>query len=411
MPTRGDVTVTVQIQNPVICGRNKEPRRTDTVELRVRTATWYQFLCSAVHTETASHLSSRQVRAGRAIQMWLQTLLKSFTAQKPGQIEVYELQQEYKDYRMCWEEIRKGPCCSTEASGLAHYTAQHWAVEAKRHVEWTLYHGGNHRLTLFVTGQKGSGKTHFVEWLAGEFGAPVYYNDLSNPTVNDETLRGCVARNRMIHAPPILVHIDEFQAPLRSWMQCEEGKRTNNGVTIQGLQTLLEGISTPKGVVFIITSSAPLPTIDSTEFKNTQAYMQDELQGLLRRIQCRYAIPCLDMDTANAFLSNFHNSYAEGKPEEELLKKFAEAWCYWDEDVGVPFDMFSKYLEQSVRKVYVGDERSQQHKLKTAGAYVPDYAPFLKDVLDADAVKLFAEKYAGGAYHSKFLACYERGDR
>ena len=77
---RWDVTVTVQTQDPVICGRNNEPRRTDTVEFRVRTATWYQFLCSAVHTDTASRLSSRQVQAGRAIQMWLQTLLKSFTA-------------------------------------------------------------------------------------------------------------------------------------------------------------------------------------------------------------------------------------------------------------------------------------------------------------------------------------------
>ena len=32
---------------------------------------------------------------------------------------------------------------------------------------------------------------------------------------------------------------------------------------------------------------------------------------------------------------------------------FELAWCNWDNSVGVPFDMFSKYLEHTVRAIYV----------------------------------------------------------
>ena len=401
---RWAVAVTVEMQNPVICGRNNEPRRTETIEFRIRTATLAEFLASALHPETDARLSARQVHAGRALRTWLQVLLKRFTAQKPGQIEVYELQQEYKDYRHCWEQVRKDTCCSITERGLAHYTAQPWAVEAKREVEWTLLQGGKSRLTLFLSGQKGSGKTHFVEWLAGEFRAPVYYIDLSNPTLNDEILRGCVARNRMLHAPPVLVHIDEFQACVRAWLETQEHSRPKDGVTIQGLQTMLEGISTPcSKVVFIITSSQPLPRKESNQFTQAPMPVQLEVQGLLRRLHC-IDIPSLDMDTAQTFLTQFLHSYVAHPPGENMRKTFARAWCNWEPEVGVPFDMFTKYLEQAVRNVYVADARPQEEKLTPTGAFVPaDEVTFLQKVMAAASVRRFTAEYAGGTYEAKFL--------
>ena len=95
-------------------------------------------------------------------------------------------------------------------------------------------------------------------------------------------------------------------------------------------------------------------------------------------------------------------------PEGDRLVKFARAWCNWDKGVAVPFDMFSKYLEQAVRNIYVADERTQVNKLTPAGAFLPaDESEFLDKVMDEAAVKLFAQRYAGGAYYKNLLAWTE----
>ena len=140
---------------------------------------------------------------------------------------------------------------------------------------------------------------------------------------------------------------------------------------------MLEGISTPKNVVFIITSSQKLPNTESDVFVNAPTCLQEELQGLLRRIRC-IEIPCLDMDTATAFLQSFLESYVPRCKSLDMsdanrmaIVSFAHAWCNWDESVSVPFDMFSKYLEHAVRNVYVSDTRPQHEKLTAAGEFVP----------------------------------------
>ena len=69
-----------------------------------------------------------------------------------------------------------------------------------KHAEFGVKHKGRTRTTLFLHGDKGSGKTLFVEWLASEFVLPIYHIDLRAAFLNDRVLRDAIT-------PRILRHI------------------------------------------------------------------------------------------------------------------------------------------------------------------------------------------------------------
>ena len=417
-----EATVDLQQKDPVICGRAQEPRRAELATLRVCSASSCEFLCCGLDVggRIAARMCSRQQHVRSTLAAWLQVILEQFTCQKPGQVQVYELQEEYKDYRPSWELIREECCCSSAASGLSFYTEQPWAERVRRRVDFALGHGGKSRLTLFVAGPKGSGKTVFVEWLAGELRAPVYYIDLRSPGINDTVLRDATARNRLRHSPPVLFHLDEFQAPLQQWLAGKDSQ-----VSIEGLQSLLEGISTPNSAVFIFTSSAELPALDTIE----DPRLRQELQGLLRRLQCQETIPSLDLAAAKAYIRGFLRGYIDVDDWPVMCaradwKAFAAAWQHWDPGVAVPFDMLSKYAEQAVRDFYVdggwltGCSQSRG-RLRASGRALtfqeqmpatPAQAArareaFLQAVFNTKAVEAFAKEYAGGAHLTKFRGC------
>ena len=66
------------------------------------------------------------------------------------------------------------------------------------------------------------------------------------------------------HNLPVLIHIDEFQALVNDWFK-EKGNPTRKQVTIQGLQSMLEGMETPLNVMFIFTSSEKLPELNKID--------------------------------------------------------------------------------------------------------------------------------------------------
>lgn len=416
-----EVEVTLEQKDPIICGRAQEPRRSDSAHLSVHTASLGEMLrCGMDFSgETAALLCVRQQRALSLLVAWLQFILEQFTKQKAGQVEVYELQEEYKDYRLGWELIRRESCCSSHVTGLAHYSKQAWSERVRRQVDFALGHGGRARLTLFLSGPKGSGKTVFVEWLAGELKVPVYYIDLRSPGITDAVLRDAVARNRLKHCPPVLFHLDEFQAPLQQWLSSVSSAKSAEGgrVTIEGLQCMLEGISTPNSAIFIFTSSIELPSLEQVQ----SPQLRHELQGLLRRFQCVVTIPSLDKSTAESFMEGFLRGYVSLPDWDGLRtglewKAFAAAWRNWEAQVGVPFDMLSKFAEQAVRDFYVdgvcpqgattnghglaGVPRLVQESSSVDNSKVQD--TFLRAVLDPAAVRAFVKEYAGGAYRDSF---------
>jgi len=344
----------------------------------------------------------RQQRARLLVMLWLQVILEVYTKQKPGQVEVFELQQEYKDYRPTWELIRRESCCSTRAAGLAHYTQQPWAQGVRRQVDFALGCGGHARLALFLSGQKGSGKTIFVEWLAGELQAPIYYIDLRSPAINDAVLRDSMARNRLRHNPPVLFHFDEFQAPLQQWLTGEAmSDRSDGCVTIEGLQCMLEGIATPNNAVFIFTSSMDLPILEDVPCARLRA----ELQGLLRRFSSIVRIPPLDPATAEGFMEGFLRGYVCSHDwgavrRGQGWKGFAAAWRNWEPEVGVPFDMLSKYAERAVRDFVVTGVSGFRAPTSGPAQLAPEgeQEALLAAVFNPKKVEAFFEEYAGGAY-------------
>jgi len=391
----------------VICGRAQEPRRAESAKLCVQTASWCELFrcCTDVRGRLAERVFRRQQRARMLVTTWLQVILEVYTKQKPGQVEVFELQQEYKDYRPAWELIRRESCCSSRAPGLAHYAQQPWAEAVRRQVDFALGHGGRARLALFLSGQKGSGKTIFVEWLAGELQAPIYYIDLRSPCINDAVLRDSVARNRLRHNPPVLFHCDEFQAPLQQWLSGDMPSDKSDGcVTIEGLQCMLEGIATPNNAVFIFTSSMNLPALEAVPCE----HLRSELQGLLRRFRCIVRIPPLDRSAAEGFMAGFLSGYVCYRDwgavcQGQAWKAFAAAWGNWEPDVGVPFDMLSKYAERAVREFVARDVglRALQCSGRAAQPAPEDeqvQEALMAAVLNPRAVEAFFEEYAGGAY-------------
>ena len=100
----------------------------------------------------------------------------------------------------------------------------------------------------------------------------------------------------------MLFHLDEFQTPLQQWLSGKDSQ-----VSIEGLQSMLEGISTPNNVVFIFTSSVVLPMLTAVKEES----LRHELQRLLRRFQSVVNIPPLNKEAAELWLTGFFKGYVE----------------------------------------------------------------------------------------------------
>merc|ERR1712066_754592 len=128
------------------------------------------------------------------------------------------------------------------------YTEAEWSQSLLEIAQFELDHGGKMRAPLFVSGQKGAGKTIFVEWLAGRLGVPVYYMSLRSSLLDDASLTQLLMPSNLNHNLPVLFHIDEFQALLSDWSK-ENTNPSRKQVTIEGLQSMLEGMETSLNVL------------------------------------------------------------------------------------------------------------------------------------------------------------------
>lgn len=272
-----------------------------------------------------------------------------------GVVEVYELVKTHADTPPSWTRVRKERSITTSGEGMWHYTAGDWASQMKNRAEYAIRHRGKTRVTLFISGAKGSGKTLFVEWLAGELCLPLYNVDLSSPHVTNEVLRESVTPNRLIHNLPVIFHFDEFQSMIGEWCQDPakaQAKTSKSNVTIQGLQCMLEGTSTPNNAIFVFTSSQALP-----DFTGATEDVQHEWRGLLRRFPVQVHIPMMSANERKDYCQQFLAAYLTD-PWVSTHPKEMKRWCAFEEvwDLrrrGVHFDMFSKYLQDRTQAAYI----------------------------------------------------------
>ena len=303
-------------------------------------------------------LVSKQKDVMSFLQEWLGAMYSDYMRVAVGMVEVMQLQKESTEWAPEWHEIRKEHAVNrsrtSSESPSSHYSVQPWATRMLRHAEFGVKQQGRSRTCLFVHGSKGSGKTLFVEWLASELGLPIYYIDLHADFITDTVLRDAITPKKLRHNLPVIFHVDEFQSMIEAWADHadERTEKANQPkITIEGLQSVLEGIATPNHALFVFTGSRAVP--DLKEIKNET--LRHEWEGLLRRLSVREMIPVVGKDSVAEFYTSYLSPYLPSGADLGRIRGkcrvLVESWCV--ESTPVPFDMLGKYAEQQLRHAYV----------------------------------------------------------
>ena len=126
-------------------------------------------------------------------------------------------------------------------------------------------------------------------------------------------------------------------------------KATN--ITIQGLQTVLEGIATPNHALFVFTGSRAIPSLRDIASQT----LRHEWEGLLRRLPVQEMIPFIGEDVVFDFYIQFLTPFLpNGAYLDDINCKCQILIDKWDVKTKcVPFDMLTKYAEQQLRSAYV----------------------------------------------------------
>ena len=400
--------------DPVVCGPKHELVRLQAIQLSITSNPTWQMLTLPCRPSYSARLLAKRNADMTFLQNWIDDVYTEFMHAQRGTVEVLELQQDSKDWPPEWQSVRKetavrGDLESSEetASRLdlhstsdmkstAYYFVQPWAERMKKHADFAMRHSGRIRTTLFLHGQKGSGKTLFVEWLASELGLPIYYIDLRASFLDDTLLRDALTPRKLRHDLPVIFHFDEFQSMIEAWAdnaktfssdQSSQSQPTR--VTIQGLQSVLEGISTPNNALFVFTGSRDLPELDPLP-----SAVRDEWEGVLRRFPVREKIPSIGRDAAIKIVSHFFVQFVPANAiHKSHLDQLVAAWEV-DGEQDIPFDMASKYCQQRLRDAFIEGLLVEGRN----GLCVPSdgIIKFVEHAFDAKSLKTWHDTYAGG---------------
>lgn len=398
----------------IACGPKTKVVRPRNIELRVVSNSTLEMLALPCWPSHSVKLLAKQKADMKFLQSWVDDVYREYMRAQRGIVEVLELQQDNADWPPEWQSVRKENAVRGEAESTtmtkrrsavhsapdvrstSFYFVQDWAERMMKHADFAMKHSGRMRTTLFLHGQKGSGKTLFVEWLASELGLPIYYIDLRASFLNDSVLRDALTPRKLRHNLPVIFHFDEFQSIIEAWGDSTKSAPNEHvrqspptRVTIQGLQSVLEGISTPNNALFVFTGSQDLPKLDTLP----PGPIRHEWEGMLRRFPVREMIPPIGRDAAIAFVSHFFSQYLpEGAIKQLQVNQLEAGWDLGTE--GIPFDMASKYCQHRLRDSFI------------EGLLVPDrngmrVPPehidlFVERAFDTSGLRSWRDSYAGG---------------
>lgn len=136
------------------------------------------------------------------------------------------------------------------ASGLSESIVADvaWFIDARG---WYTDRGIPWRRGYLLSGPPGTGKTSFVLALAGHFGRPVCILSLGS-LANDNALLAAVTSAK----PNAIVLIEDIDCASQSHARTEDDKE-DKGITKAGLLNALDGIATPDGRLFVMTTNFP----------------------------------------------------------------------------------------------------------------------------------------------------------
>ena len=401
---------------PVVCGPKHEIVRPREVELRIMSNSVLQMLALPCWPAYSIKLFAKRATEMKFLQNWIDDVYGEYMRARRGTVEVLELQKDSADWPPEWQSVRKDTAVrgdveynsevgrpsamhsTADMRSSEYYFVQDWAKRMMKHADFAMKHSGRMRTTLFLHGQKGSGKTLFVEWLASDLGLPIYYIDLRASFLDDSVLRDALTPRKLRHNLPVLFHFDEFQSMIEAWADsAEPGSKEQSlqapptRVTIQGLQSVLEGISTPSNALFVFTGSRDLPELESLPL----GPVRHEWEGVLRRLPVREMIPPIGRDVTFAFVSHFLAQYL---PETAIRKShFDQLEQVWDLGKSanvIPFDMVSKYCQHQLRDAFIdGLVVVDRDGMRVPPEYVDS---FLECVFDVKRLGMWRDSYAGG---------------
>jgi chaperone BCS1 len=126
-------------------------------------------------------------------------------------------------------------------------------IEAfKKNREWYTQMGIPYRKGYLFYGPPGTGKTSLVTGLSSYFNANVYILKLAD--MSDATLREA-ANGTEPGSFLIMEDIDCVTASSKRIVKKNNGDKKNNGVTLSGLLNVLDGLLSPDGAIFIMTTN------------------------------------------------------------------------------------------------------------------------------------------------------------
>lgn len=403
---------------PVVCGPKHEIVRPREVQLRITSNSVLQMLALPCWPAHSIQLFAKRATDMKFLQNWIDDVYAEYMRAQRGTVEVLELQKDSADWPPEWQSVRKDTAVrgdveynsemgrrsaihgTSDMRSTAYYFVQSWAKQMMKHADFAMKHSGRMRTTLFLHGQKGSGKTLFVEWLASDLGVPIYYIDLRASFLDDSVLRDALTPRRLRHDLPVLFHFDEFQSMIETWADSAQSASKEQSlhppptrVTIQGLQSVLDGISTPNNALFVFTGSRDLPELESLS-----PALRHEWEGVFRRFPVREMIPPIGRDVAFAFVSHFLAQYLpEAAIQKSHFDQLENAW-----DLGkqaIPFDMVSKYCQHQLRDAFI----DELLLVDRDGMHVPPECvnPFLECFFDIEHLRSWHDSYAGGKLQAR----------
>jgi hypothetical protein len=244
--------------------------------------------------------------------------------------------------------------------------------------------------------------------------------------MSDELLAKALSFEMAKHPTASIYHFDEFQPAVLQWMGVNPSSETSTAAvscsgerqqepaiqiinnvdkvkkitncTIVGMQSALDGLSTPACGIFLMTSSRELPKL--TDVADTT--QRHEFVGLLRRFTSIVHLPDLNQEKVAEFFEKALPAICPGLDAADVKKHpswlaFLQAWIPTDVrgEIGFGYDALSKYVHEVCFDFVAswGCEQVLQHDGPWPSGAID---AFLCAALSARAVSVFMDKYAAG---------------
>ena len=163
-----------------------------------------------------------------------------------------------------WERVLTKDKRDRSSVVLADEISEQLIADAKNFLdshEWYRQRGIPYRRGYLLYGPPGSGKTSFVQVLAGELNLDICMLSLSNENLNDESL----ATNLRDAPADAVILLEDVDAVFVESRQQDDGaaasvaqkRKASGGVSFSGLLNAIDGVASQEGRMFFMTTNYP----------------------------------------------------------------------------------------------------------------------------------------------------------